>query len=120
MQPISPRRVDYLLWRDGPILVAKDRLEQYLNGLRHFMGQFEEYAKEHGVPDRDVRINAALDQPAEHLAGTISDVGGEVIGRKGEARNGPLEHRLGGMDLFGDAGRCRLDVDDDRVGQVDQ
>jgi hypothetical protein len=44
-------RVDYLLWRDGPILAAKDTLEQYLNGLRHFMSQFEEHAKEHGVPD---------------------------------------------------------------------
>ena len=44
-------RVDYLLWRDGPILVATDRLEQYLNGLRHFMSQFEVYAEEHGVPD---------------------------------------------------------------------
>ena len=55
------------------------------------------------VPDGDVRIDAAPDQPAEHRAGAISDVGGEGVGREGEPSNGPLEHRLGGIDLFGDA-----------------
>ena len=44
-------RVDYLLWPDGPILAAKDTLEQYLTGLRHFIRQFEQYAEAHGVPD---------------------------------------------------------------------
>jgi hypothetical protein len=44
-------RVDYLLWRDGPILEAKAVLERYLKGLVHFMERFEQHAKEQGVPD---------------------------------------------------------------------
>jgi hypothetical protein len=31
------------------------------------------------IPDGDVRIDAAPDQPAEHLAGAIGDVGGQLV-----------------------------------------
>ncbi len=72
------------------------------------------------IPERDVRLDMAIDQPAEHLARAIGDIASDMLGLEGEALGHPLDHRLGGIHFLGEARRRRLDVEDDGSFHVDQ
>ena len=72
------------------------------------------------VPDRNVWGDASVDQPAEHLAGAVGDIAGDMVRRQAEAAFRPFDHGLGGVHLLGDPGRRRLDIKDHRMVHVDQ
>ena len=68
---------------------------------------------------RGMRRDVACDDCAEQFARAVGNIGGNPLGLEVACRDA-IEHGLDRIDLFGDAGWCRLDVDNDRVGQVDQ
>ena len=71
--------------------------------------------------DRDVRLDPSLiDEPTEHLGRAISAVGGEPFRVKPEALFSALDHGARRADLsLPDRAAC-LDIDDDRVVEIDQ
>src|SRR6059058_721878 len=73
------------------------------------------------VEDRDVRLNPLLmDQPIQHLGRAIGAVADEALGIEIEACNRPLDHALGCRHLGLTDRRRRLDIDNDRVLDIDQ
>ena len=73
------------------------------------------------VPDRDMRIDPSLPEPAKHPARCRRPHPRRHDGGlRAQAVLRPLDHGLGGFDLLGNACRRRLDIDDDGVRHVDQ
>src|SRR5713101_907010 len=72
------------------------------------------------VPNRDVRRDAAADNPMEKFASAICRVSGEPFGLEPKSLVSPLDHRLCCSDLVISAGRRGLYVDNDRVLDIDQ
>ncbi|HUC09452.1 MAG TPA: hypothetical protein VL985_03390 [Stellaceae bacterium] len=72
------------------------------------------------VEQRNMRLDPAPHQPADHQAGSIGGVGRQPLRLEAKALLGSLEHRLGRGDFRAPARRCRLDVDDNRLLQIDQ
>src|SRR5260370_14580705 len=73
-----------------------------------------------GIAYRDVRRDPTADQPAEETASPISGVGREPLRFQAEAPLGASEHRLCGLNLVIGARRCRLDINNDRVLDIDE
>jgi hypothetical protein len=67
-----------------------------------------------------VRRDPAANQPAEETAGPISGVGGKPLWLQIEAPLSAIEHRLGRLNLVVHARRRWLNVDNDRVLDVDE
>src|SRR5215813_4928951 len=72
------------------------------------------------VPNRDVRREAARDNPMEEFASPVRCVSGEAFGLEPQSLVRPLDHRLRRSDLVISTGRRGLHVDDNRVLDVDQ
>ena len=70
--------------------------------------------------DRDVRGDAGTNEPSKELTSSVGCVRQEAFGLQAEPSVGALDHRPSGLDLVVRARRCRLDVDDHRVLDVDQ
>src|SRR6201997_5361409 len=67
-----------------------------------------------------MRSDAAANQPAEETASSVSGVGGKPLRLQTKATFGSIEHRLCGLDLVVGARGRWLNVDNDRVLDVDQ
>src|ERR1700722_10448170 len=73
-----------------------------------------------GIADRDMRCDPATDQPAQKTARPVSRICGEPLWLQAEASLGAVEHRLGRFDLIIGARWRWLNVDNDRVLDVDE
>src|ERR1044071_5481912 len=72
---------------------------------------------EHG----DVRLNAVLvDKPAEHLGRAIAAIAKQATWVQVKALDRPLNHSFCSHNLSLPEGCCRLDIDNDRVLDIDQ
>src|SRR5262245_44525720 len=69
---------------------------------------------------RDMRRNPTADQPAEEAASSISGVGRQPLRLQVKATLGASEHRLCGLDLVVGTRRRRLDINNDRILDVDE
>ena len=72
------------------------------------------------IPERDMRFDAMVHQPAQHLARAVGDIAGNAIGLQSEALLRPTNHGLGRIDLLGDARRRCLDIEDNGVFNIDE
>ena len=67
-----------------------------------------------------MRLDALLvHKPTEHLRRSVSAISGQPSRIKAELLSGALYHTLGGCHFSLANGGCRLDVDDDRVVEID-
>src|SRR4029450_7701498 len=73
-----------------------------------------------GITYWDMRRNPTADQPAEETASPVSGVGRQPLRLQVEATLGASEHRLCGLDLVVGACRRRLDINNDRILDVDE
>src|ERR1044072_5189880 len=72
---------------------------------------------EHG----DVRVNPVLvDKPAEHLGRAIAAIAKQATWVQVKALDRPLNHSFCSHNLSLPDGCCRLDIDNDRVLDIDQ
>jgi hypothetical protein len=73
------------------------------------------------VPHRDVRRDLLLaDQPAEEAAGAIGRIHSEPLGLQIKAPLGAIDHGSSPSDFVVGPGWRRLDIDDDRVLDIDE
>src|SRR6266545_1004869 len=72
------------------------------------------------VPNRDVRDDAGAGDEGQEPADPVGRVSREPLGAKLEAVPRTLDHCAGRRDLVIGARRCRLDIDNDGVLDIDQ
>jgi len=72
------------------------------------------------VPDRDVGGDTGVNHEAEKLARPIRGIRHQAIGLETKRALGTRDHHLGALHLVIRARRCRFDIDNDGVLDIDQ